>query len=83
MSTGPHSFKKLDLQRAIKAVQQLGLTVSGIEMQKNGLPLIRVVVSGQEKSTLDRSEDSGLRSWDTAIKELQGQADVDDETAVR
>jgi hypothetical protein len=83
MSSGKHSFKQLDLERAIRAAQKLGLTVSGIKMQKDGLPVIVVGVGDHDIATVGMSGDSMLKSWDKFIQEREGQRDVDAKTPVR
>ena len=83
MSRGPHLFKQHDLERTIKAALKLGLTISGIKMQKDGLPMIVVGPPDQDIATVGRSGDSGIGYWDKVIRELEGQADVEPETSVR
>jgi len=83
MSRGPYLFKQLDLERAIRAAQKMGLTVSGIKMQKDGLPVIVVGPPDQDIAKVERSGDSGVAYWDKVIQELEGQADVEPEIAVR
>jgi hypothetical protein len=83
MSSGKHSFKQLDLERTIRAAQKLGLTISRIVMQKDGLPAIEFGVSGKDMATVGRSRGSMLKSWDKLIQGHEGQDNVAAETPVR
>jgi len=61
MSRGPHSFKKRDVKRAVEAVMAAGLTVSRVELDRDGRI---VVVPGPELT-------NAANDWDQAIADLE------------
>jgi hypothetical protein len=62
MSRAPLSFKRRDMMRAIKAAQDAGLNISGIDVAKG------TILIGDP---VDNPKAVGVDSWAQAIAELE------------
>ena len=80
MSRGKQRFTKAEIQRAIKAAQDMDLTVSGYRIEvANDKAAIVVSLYGPD---MDISKDSGVSSWDSIIRDLERQTNDEADPAL-
>jgi hypothetical protein len=72
MSRGKQRFTITEVRRALKVPQEMGLQIRGyrIEIGPDDRPAIVVDVY---VPNMDISKDSGVSSWDSIIRNLEGQ----------